>query len=92
MQKPKAPHTMKAFGRHVLQKASQKLESRERHPFALMSAAVRVAKGDGMVVERHHRMIADRRLVHIATQVLQYLIRPLHDGFGKGDPLFLRGD
>jgi hypothetical protein len=92
MQKPKAAHAMKALGRHMLQKASQKLICRQGHPLALMSATVRVAKSDSAVIKRHHRMVADRRLVHVAPQVLQYLIGSLHDRFGEGDPLFLRGD
>ena len=58
---------MKALGRHMLQKSPKKLEDWQCHLFAIVSATIGVAKGDESIARCNDGVIADGRLVYVAS-------------------------
>ena len=69
VQEPKGAYAMKSLGRHVLQKAPQKLLRGQAHALALMVAAVAVRDADCAIVAADDRFVAERGAMHVATEV-----------------------
>jgi hypothetical protein len=77
---------MKAFRRHVLQKAPQKLVSWQRHGFPLTVAAVAVAKRYAALVNGLDASASDRSPLDVPAKVSQNQLWPLHDRLREDDP------
>src|SRR6185369_135339 len=63
---------------------------RHRGPPAL--AAATVAEGDRSVVAPEDGLVGQRRPVHVATEILEHLLRSLDDRLGEDDPRLAPGD